>query len=522
MKNKQHSQSIRICLSLLAVGLGPQSHAEELLFTLAPSSDHLELGSAFTMAGDLNADGVNDIAISDRSAKVGGFIGSGIVHIVSGVDGSPLRDYAGVPASSQSFGSAFATLDADGDGVLDLAVGSPGQANIVGFGAGAVRVYSGADGSLLSTAAGTTGSQLGTSLANAGDQNSDGVDDLYAGAPNANSSLGAVFVISGADGTLLRTIPAPTSVSSFGLTLATLGDVDDDGRPDLAVGAPGFRAGPNPVGRVALIRSSDGAAAAEIIGTKVYNRLGESLAVTPDLSGDGIPDLMVGSYSGGTALLLSGADFKMLKDLSIPTLPAYRQLTVGGSLDFDGDGTFDFLLGSPALQTVSNTLVGGIRVVSGTDQASMFELTAGAAYTGLGLRLVALPGLGFAVGETNLKDLLTNGWGFAKVWKVISDSDGDGFPDNIDSVPQSIMTPTVMILGVDSNVINTLNGEGMTLADRIAELGDLSSYKTPALYQVELIHLASGLVESGLLTRDEWKQLQAAVVQALKPARNSK
>lgn len=521
MKYKPHNQSLRLALSLLAAGFSPPLHAEELLFTLAPSGNHAELGFVFATAGDVNGDGADDIAISDRSAKVNGFVGSGIVHVVSGTDGTPIWDFTGSPEASQGFGSAIASLDANGDGIVDLAIGAPGHSEGGVFGSGAVFVYSGADGSLLASTSGAPSSQLGVSLTNAGDQNGDGFDDLYVGAPNANSSRGAVRVLSGIDGSLLRSITNTSAVSSYAVTLATLGDVDGDGRPDLAVGAPAFRVSGNPVGRVLLVRSSDGLAATTLVGTKVYNRVGESLAAAPDLNGDGFPDLLVGSYSGGTAQLISGADFSLIKDLSIPTLPAYRQLTVGGCLDFNGDGTTDFLLGSPALATVGGKLVGGVCVVSGADQSRLFELSATQQLTGLGLNLAVLPGIGFAAGEPNLQDPISTGRGFARVWKISSDADGDGIPDNLDLNPNSVMTPTVVLLGMDSAVPNRVDDQGESLADRFAELGDGSVYQNPAHYQVAVIHLCEELLESGMLTESEVEQIHAAVVKGAQALRKA-
>ena len=516
---QNHIRAAGLCMTLFAGFHSPIS-AEELKFSLAADVDNLELGSGFAAAGDLNGDGIVDVAIADRSGRVDSRIGSGIVHLVSGADGSPIRNYVGAPAASQYFGAAMAALDADGDGIPDLAVGSPGQANAAGYGAGAVRIYSGADGSLLCSAVGPNAAQLGASIANAGDRNHDGFDDLFVGAPNANSSRGSVLVISGRDGATLREITTDASVSSFGISLASLGDIDSDGMADLAVGAPAFRVNGNQAGRVLLVRSSDGSIAAEIIGAGVYNRLGESLAAAADDNGDGFPDLLVGSYSGGTARLVSGLDLSTLADLSIPTLPLYRQLTVGGSLDFDSDGTADWLIGSPGLQIVNGQTVGGIRVVSGSDLATLFEYTTTAPYSGLGLTLEVLPGLGFAAGEANLQDPITKGSGLAHVWAVkeiprILDTDGDGILDDVDAVLQSITDPTVVILGVDSKVANRVDATGMTIADRYATLGDPADFRCPALYYVKVLHLSVKLSRAKLIDKREALQISAAARKAL-------
>ena len=517
MKLTPRHNVFRFCLPMMAAGISIHTHAAELLFSLAPSASHSQLGSGFAPAGDVDGDGIPDVAVADRSGQVASFLGSGIVHLASGVDGSIIRSYEGSPAGSQAFGFSLVALDADGDAIPDLAVGAPGE--IVGgaFGAGAIRIYSGASGALLLTATGSAGSQLGVSLANAGDQDGDGRDDFFAGAPLANGSRGEVRLISSATGATLRTFTTTASTSSFGVTLATLGDVDGDGRADVAIGAPGFRiTGGNPAGRVILARSSDGATAAEVVGSAVYNRLGESLAPAADANGDGLPDLLIGSYSGGTARLVSGADFSLLADLSL-VLPAYRPLTVGGSLDLDNDGVADWLIGSSALTLLNGQPAGGVRVVSGSDFSTLFELAAETPHSGLGLSLQALPGIGFAAGETGRQDPISMGYGFASIWKVetVTDSDGDGVDDEFDTMPNSNMDPTIILAGGDSGVPNRVDENGTSLADVYAELGAVSDYHAPALYLSNATVLNNKLVKNGLINKNESRDILAAVRDAL-------
>src|SRR5256885_1269505 len=87
-----------------------------------------------------------------------------------------------------------------------------------------------------SPAAGT-GAQFALSVAAIGDVNGDGVPDLLVGAPGADK----VFVISGNDQTVLRTISDPDGLTGnrFGFAITAAGDWNGDGIPDFAVGAPG-------------------------------------------------------------------------------------------------------------------------------------------------------------------------------------------------------------------------------------------------------------------------------------------
>src|SRR5262245_3243685 len=73
--------------------------------------------------------------------------------------------------------------DVNNDGVDDIAVGPPFD-NSTLIDSGRVRVYSGATGNLLWSRGGeNSGDELGYSIAAIGDANGDGFDDLVAGAP---------------------------------------------------------------------------------------------------------------------------------------------------------------------------------------------------------------------------------------------------------------------------------------------------------------------------------------------------
>lgn len=81
--------------------------------------------------------------------------------------------------------------------------------------------------------------ELGTSVAQAGDVNKDNYPDILVGAPRVGSSLsGAAKVFSGRDGKVLYTFLGDGAGDALGQSVASAGDVDKDGYPDIIAGAP--------------------------------------------------------------------------------------------------------------------------------------------------------------------------------------------------------------------------------------------------------------------------------------------
>lgn len=151
----------------------------------------------------------------------------------------PPSPLTGPLGSGGAFGNAVQTLDFDGDGVLDLAVGEGGQ--------DAVHVYLGPDfanptilsygpcGALGACSPGHPSESFGGAL---GKATFTGLtaEALLVGAPEYSSSAGAVYVITYLGGHC-RITSSYSGVVNFGASV-TSGDVDLDGATDLIVGAP--------------------------------------------------------------------------------------------------------------------------------------------------------------------------------------------------------------------------------------------------------------------------------------------
>ncbi|XP_053658887.1 integrin alpha-PS1 [Anopheles marshallii] len=146
------------------------------------------------------------------------------------------------------YGSTLASADINGDGRLDLLVGAPNYFNRTD--GGAVYVYLNRGSSFVQQydqrLTGRLESRFGTAIANCGDMNHDGLDDVAIGAPYESSGTGRVYIHFGTkDGALspepVQTIdPADLFTGrwqTFGSSLAGGHDLDGNSYPDLIVGS---------------------------------------------------------------------------------------------------------------------------------------------------------------------------------------------------------------------------------------------------------------------------------------------
>ncbi len=214
---------------------------------------------------------------------------------------------------------------------------------------------------------GEAGDYAALGLSGAGDVNGDGNDDLLVGAYQndaGGADAGAAYLVLGpVSGTMDLALADAMLVGEepddeAGLALADAGDVDGDGRDDVIVGARyNGDAGAayvvlGPVSGTRDLSMAD----AKLVGEGGSFQAGRDVSGAGDVDGDGHDDVLVGSHfsTGGTrntAYLVLGpvtGSFDLgLADAKLEAEPALAYgITVSEAGDVTGDGHDDLLIGS--------------------------------------------------------------------------------------------------------------------------------------------------------------------------------
>ena len=348
--------------------------------------------------GDVDGDGMADIAVGafTFSNYGDGKLNQGRAYVFSGADGSLLFPLDSPNGQSYGyFGASVAVGDVNGDGMADIAVGARMEDVDGHTRQGRAYVFSGTDGSLLLslTTPNPQGSAyFGCSVA-VSDVNGDGMADIAVGAKSEKGNggpydyHGRAYVFSGVDGSMLLTLdtPNPQGAASFGASLA-VGDVDGDGMADIAVAAYREDVGDSEdQGRAYVFSGTDGSLllTLDTPNPQTWARFGVSLAVG-DIDSDGKGDITVGAYledvdgneDQGRAYVFSGADGSLLFTLDTPNPQGGDwfgwSVAVG---DVNGDGKADIALGSFSEEVGGYTHQGRAYVFSGADGSPLLILT---------------------------------------------------------------------------------------------------------------------------------------------------
>lgn len=363
------------------------------------------LGCAMTGLGDINKDGVDDIAISACEYNIEddeGVVKSkvGAVYVFHGstsftLSTKPDWSYFGDQPEAYLGSSVRSASDINKDGFMDMLVGAPLYDTLNELGEplltnnGRVFLFLGSSDGFSDvpdwTADGLFNAEKFGSSVTTADVDGDGDRDVIVGAPRPTNK-GSAYVYENENGMLSNVpmiIPHTQTGSQFGFSVAGVGYVNDDIYEDVVIGAPDYKKvidlTPVSFGCVYFYAGSPTglpvSPTREICGLVPNGRLGASLAKAGDMDNDGYDDFLVGSPDFSETEIVPGEEQQgavfLFFGASKSSSPAHVRSDVdsvfGGKADTDfgisvssigdvnGDNQLDIVVGAPDFK------VGGIR-----------------------------------------------------------------------------------------------------------------------------------------------------------------
>ncbi|MFT4840994.1 MAG: hypothetical protein ACJAUC_003549 [Planctomycetota bacterium] len=275
-----------ICIGFPAVAQGWQLQPIAT-FVGTASVPHAPWGnSTIALMGDLNSDNVREVAYSTL----------GVAEILDGATGASLGawNYPGPVGIA-------AVSDVDGDGVADLMLGAP-YVNVVGGRSGVIDLLSGATRAVSRLRSGSFDSYFGMSICRIEDVDGDGLDDVVCGANHDSLGggwgSGSCYQVSSASG---HQLSSNSGTGYFGSAVTVGPDVTGDGIQDFIV-TRGYNS--PAAGYFRVYSGASGTLHWQSASTEI--RYGAQHDFVPDISGDGVPDIIVAGDTSVTAC--SGVD----------------------------------------------------------------------------------------------------------------------------------------------------------------------------------------------------------------------
>jgi len=333
------------------------------------------LGFSVASAGDVNGDGYSDV-IAGATGYDSGETDEGAAFIYHGSAAGISTTAATFVQSNQinaRMGISVASAgDVNADGYSDVIVGAMlydnGETD-----EGRAFIYHGSASGINNVAVTTvesnqTLSQLGYSVACAGDVNGDGYSDVIAGAwlyTNGEGAEGRAFIYhgsaSGINNVVVTTVESNQVNANLGISVASAGDVNGDGYSDVIAGAQLYDNGTTDEG-VAFIYHGSAAGINNVAVTTVesnqgFSQFGFSVSSAGDVNGDGYSDVIVGAYTfdnietnEGAAFIYHGSASGIINTVAATVESNQAGASFGTSVacagDINGDGYSDVIAGA--------------------------------------------------------------------------------------------------------------------------------------------------------------------------------
>lgn len=216
------------------------------------ASDLADTTSSDMAYGDFNGDGFADLVHAEANAHTQSLTSNGRVSVffgsIDGLSSVSGHTWEGV-SDAQMLGNSLAVGDFNGDGLDDLAIGSPGANSndgMVEFAFGSVAGFSDPLTSVSGVSqAQAIGEKYGYCVESVSDLNSDGNDELLVCSIDyeQGSDTGKIELFFGGDsGSVWSTADSPNQMlqgSNFGQSISAGGDLNGDGLADLVIGNTG-------------------------------------------------------------------------------------------------------------------------------------------------------------------------------------------------------------------------------------------------------------------------------------------
>ena len=328
--------------------------------TLSGEASDNRLGQSVSGAGDVNGDGYADVIAG--AYGYGTFRGRAYVYYGGAVMNNVADVIMTGEAANNDFGNSVSGAgDVNGDGYTDVLVGAgrynteTGRAYVY-FG-GAVMNNT-ADVIMTGEAA---NNNFGQSVSSAGDVNADGYSDMIIGAYRYNSYTGRAYIYYGGpvvNNTADLILNGSTVNDYFGNSVSSAGDVNNDGFFDVVVGSYGYNA---VTGRAYIYyggTSMSSSPGVIMSGEASLSNFGTSVASAGDINGDGFSDIFI-SANGSSAIMgkafifYGGAVMNNSADVTITgeVINTGFGNSVASAGDLNGDGSNDLLIGNEGLNS---------------------------------------------------------------------------------------------------------------------------------------------------------------------------